>query len=56
MWCRFAECDFKMMPPLAGKFGVGCKSIFVEDGSHVLMFYPISKENYDTAMLSEMNK
>jgi hypothetical protein len=56
LWLRFSECDFSMMQPLSGKYGVGVKSAFAKDGCHILIHYPVEKENYETAIKSEFNR
>jgi hypothetical protein len=44
------------MQPLSGKYGVGVKATWTKDGSHILIFYPVEKSNYDTAIKVEFNR
>ena len=41
------------MPEASGKFGVGCKSIWSDTGTHLLVYYPIDRNLYDRAMKNE---
>ena len=56
-WARFGECNYSMMAPYSGKFGVGCKHIWSKKRSNfILVFYPVEKQAFDEAMKDERNK
>lgn len=43
-WARFSECDYSMMAPYSGKFGVGCKQIWSDKRSNfIYVFYPVER-------------
>lgn len=55
-WFRFAECDLSMMAKITGRFGVGTKSAWTKDGSHIIIYYPIQKSTYEEALKKESNR